>query len=321
MRFRLRDLIVSAVAGVAAAWAAALWFAAEPDVVWRSLAAGLAAFASPLVAGRLVLGQSRRRSSRSELEGEERTVSILYAVIEDFVPVSGQPQRMVETLNRALALIAPIVEAQGGFVDKFDGGSIVVVFGTLDTEGRHAAGAVTAAMEICRQVDGEAFFLGEDRSLRLRIGVDTGTVLGGTVGPPGRLVYTVMGDVVHQAACLAAAGRGYGVRVLVSEETATACAGEILMREVVTGHVAGREMPVTLLEPLATQKDATAADREKASDYAAAFYYLRAGRYAEAAAAFAAFAGDPAAAALAQQAALLAAAPAESDDDGVPREP
>ncbi len=321
MRFRPRDLILSAVVGVAAAWAVALWFAAEPDVVWRSLAAGLAAFASPLVARRIVIGRSLRRSERSELEGEELTVSILYAVIEDFVPISGKPRRLVKALNRALAVITPIVEARGGFIDKLDGGAIVAVFGAPAADGRHAADAVTAAMEMCRQVDQEALLLDDARPLRIRIGVDTGTVLAGAIGSPGRLAYTAIGDVVQQAARLASAGKIYGTRILVSEEAATACAAEILMREVVTGHVAGREMPVTLLEPLATQEGATVADREKASDYAAAFYYLRAGRYAEAAAAFAAFAGDPAAAALAQQAAALAAAPVEPDDDAEPLEP
>lgn len=321
MRFRPRDLILSAVVGVAAAWAVALWFTAEPDVVWRSLAAGLAAFASPLVARRIVIGRSLRRSDRSELEGEERTVSILYAVIEDFAPVSGKPKQLVEALNRALAVITPIVEAQGGFVDKVDGGAIVAVFGAPAADDRHAAGAVISAMEACRQIDQEALLFDDVRPLRLRIGVDTGTVLAGAIGPPGRLAYMVMGDVVSRAARLADAGRTYGARILVSEETATACAAEVLMREVVTGHVAGREMPMTLLEPLATQEAATAADREKASDYAAAFYYLRAGRYAEAATAFAAFAGDPAAAALAQQAAALAVAPVEPDDDAEPLEP
>lgn len=321
MRFRPRDLIVSAVAGVAAAWVAALWFAAESDVVWRSLAAGLAAFASPLVARRIAIGRSLRRSDRSELEGEEREVSILYAVIEDFAPVSGKPRQLVEALNRTLAVITPIVEAQGGFIDKLDGAAIVAVFEAPVSNGRHAAGAVLSAMEACRQIDQEALLLEEGRPLQLRIGVDTGTVLVGAIGSPGRLAYTVIGDVVRQAARLASASRGYGLRILVSEETATACAGEILMREVVTGHVVGREMPVTLLEPLATQEAATAADRERASDYAAAFYYLRAGRYAEAAAAFAAFTGDPAAAALAEQAAVLAAAPVEPDEDAEPLEP
>lgn len=300
----------------------ALWFAGEPDVLWRSLAAGLAAFATPLVARRLVLARSQRPSERSELEGEERRVSILYAIIEDFAPVSGRPKQLVEALNRALAAIAPVVETQGGFVDKVDGGTIVAVFGAPAAADRHAAGAVIAAMEACREVEREALLLDEGRPLRLRIGVDTGVVLAGAIGSPGRLAYTVMGEVVHQAARLASASRGYGVRVLVSEETATSCAVEVLMREVVTGHVAGREMPVTLLEPLATQAGATAADREKASDYAAAFYYLRAGRYAEAAAAFAAFDGDPAAAALAQQAAALAAAPPIGlDDEDEQREP
>ncbi len=336
MRIRPLDLIVSAVAAVVAVLAVALWFAAAPDVVWFTLGAGLPAFAIPLACRLVVVELSRRRlgqslpaasigrvlssGARPELEGEERTVSILYAVIEDFAPISGNPKRLVGTLNRYLAMVTPIIEAQGGFVDRVDGGTIVAVFGAPVAD-RHAAGAVTAAMEICRRTDREAFRLDDDRPLRLRIGVDTGTVLAGVLGPPGRAVYTVMGDVVHQAARLASASRGYETRILVSEEIATACAAEVLMREVVTGHVAGREMPLTLLKPLATQDGATAADREKASDYAAAFYYLRSGRYAEAAAAFAVFTGDPAAAALAEQAAALAAAPAPvrpDDDAGCP---
>jgi adenylate cyclase len=73
---------------------------------------------------------------------------------------------------------------------------------------------VAAALEIVDLVDRT---WGAD--LRIGAGVNTGTVLAGTVGGGGRVDFTVIGDAVNTAARVEALTRVTGDAVLVTEAT------------------------------------------------------------------------------------------------------
>lgn len=340
----LRPLLAAVVLVLtAAAWIVGTAVAFRAGLVLplvQVLATGLAAFPLLMTYRVLVTDRDRRQLSRAfglylpkaeidrmlsggtqpALGGEERPVSILFSDIAGFTAISErhEPRRLVENLNQYFAAMTAIVEAHGGFVDKFIGDAVVAVFGAPVADERHAVHAVAAAMEMRRLVNQEAasFSLGDGQPLRIRIGVNSGTALVGNIGSPRRFNYTVMGDAVNLASRLEGANKIYGTQILVSEETASACAAAILLREVDTVRVVGRKTPVTLFEPLATQEAATEADRGTASAYAAAFFYWRSGRFAEAAEAFGGLTSDPAAAALAEQARSLATEP-PAEWDGV----
>jgi adenylate cyclase len=53
----------------------------------------------------------------------------------------------------------------------------------------------------------------------MRIGINTGDIVVGNMGSAMRMNYTMMGDPVNLAARLEAAGKQYGVYILVSEDT------------------------------------------------------------------------------------------------------
>ena len=326
--------------------AAALWVAGSA-VAFRMelalplaqvLAAGLAAFPLLMTYRVLVTDRDRRQMSRAfglylpkaeidrmlsggaqpVLGGEVRPVSILFSDIAGFTAISErhEPKQLVENLNQYFAAMTAIVEAHGGFVDKFIGDAVVAVFGAPIADDRNAERAVMAAVEMRRLLNEEAadFSLGDGQPLRARIGINSGTALVGNIGSPRRFNYTVMGDAVNLAARLESANKRYGTQILVSDETARACVASILFREVDTVRVVGRQTAVTLFEPLTTQESATEADRERASAYAAAFFYWRSGRFAEAAIAFRDLAGDPIAAAFAERSEGLAAEPPDGWD-------
>ena len=55
--------------------------------------------------------------------------------------------------------------------------------------------------------------------LHTRIGINTGSVIGGTVGHADRLSYTLLGDAVNTASRLQEMNKQHGTRILVSATT------------------------------------------------------------------------------------------------------
>jgi adenylate cyclase len=61
---------------------------------------------------------------------------------------------------------------------------------------------------------------GDGITLKSRIGINSGTVVGGLVGTGKRLGYTIHGDDVNLAARLEQLNKEYGTHIIVSETTA-----------------------------------------------------------------------------------------------------
>ena len=266
-------------------------------------------YLAPAVIDRMVAGGETPR-----LGGETRELTIYFSDLEGFTALSEglAPDALVELLNAYLTVITEVIEAQGGFVDKYIGDAIVAVFGAPHRDPDHAAHAVAAALAGQRALAAlNARHAASGRPpLRQRIGLNTGPVVVGNIGSQRRFNYTVTGDAVNLAARLEGASKLYGTEILVSAATAAQAAGIATFREIDAVRVVGRDTAVTLLEP----------DPPETVDpdgYAAALAAYRAGEFVAAAEGWAAQAdGDPAAAAMAARARALAASP-PADWDGI----
>ena len=150
-------------------------------------------------------------------EGFEREVTILFCDVRNFAgfAAESEPQKVVACLNELFEIVVPLIAAEGGHVDKFEGDGLLAVFGAPRPFPDHAERAVRAALEIDRRVNVEAG-AGE---LRLGIGINTGSVIAGSVGGGGRLNFSVIGDAVNIAARVEAETRRTGDAVLLTEAT------------------------------------------------------------------------------------------------------
>jgi adenylate cyclase len=252
-------LIVPWLDGLAAAVAAAAstmgWRFAVSDKDKRFLRQSFALYLAPAVIDRLVEGDKP-----PQLGGEEREVSVLFSDVAGFTALSEglTPAELVATMNVYLSAMTEIVEANGGFVDKYIGDAIVAVFGAPIDDPAHARAAVKAALEcqaaLARLNDDPAQpFRG--KRLGARIGVNTGRALVGNIGSTRRFNYTVMGDTVNLASRLEGANKYFGSAIMVSDATRLA-AGEVsfVWRELDRVKVKGRGAPVGIHEPLAAAR-------------------------------------------------------------------
>jgi len=150
------------------------------------------------------------------LAGEEVEVTVLFVDIRDFTAFAerASAREVVAELNRFYDYVVPLLAHHGGHANKFVGDGLLAVFGAPDRLPDHADSALDAALQITEVVN-EAY----DGALRIGIGVNSGTVVSGTVGGGGRLEFTVIGDTVNTAARVEEATRETGDPILVTEAT------------------------------------------------------------------------------------------------------
>jgi adenylate cyclase len=158
------------------------------------------------------------------LEGEEREVSVLFVDVVGSTALAEQraPADVVALLNRFFDAVVRVVDAEDGWVNKFEGDAALCVFGAPIPQPDHAARALRAAVtlrEALQAVDG----------LDAGVGVSSGLVVAGNVGSARRYEYTVVGDPVNEAARLTELAKSHTGRIVVSERTVaaagTACDG------------------------------------------------------------------------------------------------
>jgi len=166
---------------------------------------------------------------QTELESEERTLTVLFTDIVGFTEIAGRlpaPQ-LAEFLNRHFGLLAGCIDAEQGTVDKYIGDSVMAFWGAPAIQTDHALRACRAAKAIAATLreDSERRSAKDLKPVRLRIGIHTGPAVVGNVGAPGRINYTLIGDTVNIAQRLEQLGKEIDtgtddVIVLISGETA-----------------------------------------------------------------------------------------------------
>ena len=155
------------------------------------LQSAFGSYVDPSLAARLL------EEGDDTFRGERREVTVMFVDIRDFTPYAeaNPAEDVVERLNAVFSLVVEVVGEQGGHVNKFLGDGAMAVFGAPVELPDHGSRAVAAAREISTRVESD---FGD--TLRIGIGINSGTVIAGTIGGAGKLEYTLIGDAVNVAA-------------------------------------------------------------------------------------------------------------------------
>lgn len=164
--------------------------------------------------GRHVGEEVARQALREgvSLGGEVREVAALFVDLVGSAAVASRrpPEEVVWFLNRFFAIVVDVVEAHGGWVNKFEGDAALCVFGA-PTEQPDAGGrALGAGRVLADRLDHDL------PQLDAGIGISAGPAVAGNVGAERRLEYTVVGDPVNEAARLCELSKERPGRVLAS---------------------------------------------------------------------------------------------------------
>jgi len=195
---------------------------------------------------------SDARTSRSALEGERRQVTVLFSDVVGFTPLSERlgSESMHRIMDRCFRLLTAEVQRYEGTVTQYAGDGMMALFGAPIAHENAPERALRAALAMQARMVVYAEELGRELGIdfRVRIGLNTGPVVVGTMGDDRHMDYTAIGDTTNLAARLQTAAPPGGV--LASEHTVKLVAGRFATRLVGPLTLKGVSAPVTAYEVL-----------------------------------------------------------------------
>ncbi len=183
----------------------------------------------------------------ASLGGREVDVSVMFADLVGFTSFSEArpPEEGMELLNTYWAAAVPaIVDQYGGFVERFAGDGIVVIFNTLGDQPDHAPRAARCALFIQREIG--AIAAHRDGWPLFRIGINTGPAVVGNVGAAQRRNFTVIGDTANTAARFEALARPG--RVVIGPATYDQIRDEVAATPLGPHEFKGKAEPIEVYE-------------------------------------------------------------------------
>jgi class 3 adenylate cyclase/tetratricopeptide (TPR) repeat protein len=190
------------------------------------------------------------RAGRSALEGERKLVTVLFADVMGSMELAEQTD--AETwrgiMDRFFAILSEGVHRFEGTVDKFTGDGIMALFGAPIAHEDHARRACIAALHLAGSLTEYAAELRRSPGINfsVRIGLNSGEVVVGTIGDDLGMSYTAVGHTVGLAQRmeqLAEPGKAY-----VTEYTAGLAEGYVEMSDLGEFEVKGSSRPLHVHE-------------------------------------------------------------------------
>ncbi len=147
----------------------------------------------------------------ASLSGSTLDAAILFIdlVGSTRLAASRPPEEVATVLNDFFRIVVDAVEEGQGQINKFQGDAALAVFGAPLPVPRAASAALATARTLrsgLRQIP----------LIDFGIGVSAGSVFAGNIGAENRYEYTVIGDVVNEAARLADLAKSVDTRIVCS---------------------------------------------------------------------------------------------------------
>ena len=188
------------------------------------------------------------------LEGERREVSILFQDIRGFTALGAalDPAALLRLLNQFFTEVVAAVEAEGGVVKQFLGDGVMALFGAPQACTDHAERATRAALRILERLRGlnEILQRSGTAPIEIGIGIHSGVVVAGLIGPDNRMEYGVVGDAVNLASRIESLTKELHATILVSSEIAAQLGPAFILGRRASRAVKGRKDAVQVVEVL-----------------------------------------------------------------------
>lgn len=147
--------------------------------------------------------------------------TIMFVDIRGFSQLFDQrdPMDVFNFASNVLSEMGMVVEASGGYVDKFTGDGLLAHFGVIEPNLTHVHDACWCAVRLrtCVMNLNLQRYMDNQPVISIGIGIHSGPVASGVISTSVKQEYTVFGDVVNFAARLESLTKEFVVDCLVSE--------------------------------------------------------------------------------------------------------
>ena len=176
----------------------------------------------------------------------QKEMTILFSDIRSFTNISErlEPAENFKFVNDYLAAVVPSIRKYDGYVDKYIGDAIMALFTKKSSD------AVNSAIDMLSKLE----ILNKKRvkdnlpNISIGIGINSGSVMLGTLGVADRMEGSVISDTVNLSARLEELTKYYKVPLIISSDTEKMLPGSIMRREIDEIEVKGKTNKVRIFE-------------------------------------------------------------------------
>jgi len=142
-------------------------------------------------------------TTRSSIEGERKLVTVLFTDVANYTSMSEKldPEEVHQIMDGCFKILMDEIHRYEGTIDKFTGDGVMALFGAPVAHEDHAQRACHAALAIQRAMQGYSEKIEKECGVefKMRIGLNSGLVIVGSVGDDLRMDYTAIGDTTNLA--------------------------------------------------------------------------------------------------------------------------
>ena len=142
-------------------------------------------------------------TTRSSIEGERKLVTVFFADVAGYTPLSEKldPEEVHGIMDGAFKILMDEIHKYEGTINQFTGDGIMALFGAPLAHEDHAQRACHAALSVQKALTDYGNKIQADTGLefKMRIGLNSGHVIVGSIGDDLRMDYTAVGDTTNLA--------------------------------------------------------------------------------------------------------------------------
>jgi class 3 adenylate cyclase/tetratricopeptide (TPR) repeat protein len=184
-------------------------------------------------------------TTRSSIEGERKLVTVLFADVANYTAMSEKldPEEVRQIVDGCFHILMGEIHKWEGTITQFTGDGLMAIFGAPIAHEDHAQRACYAALSIQKAMVEYGEKVRKERGLdfKMRIGLNSGPVVVGSIGDDLRMDYTAIGDTTNLAARVEQAAKPG--EVWVSQETRNIIRGYFMEESVGEIPLKGKAQP------------------------------------------------------------------------------